>query len=90
MSLELEIFSFCKSLLKLILVDFLKLVRIMLETSNLALKYIQICSFKNIPFSIKVFLVLLMLAFFLQKVRFFSKNNTFNQSNSLRALLEIF
>ena len=62
----------------------------MLETSNLALKYIQICSFKNIPFSIKVFLVLLMLAFFLQKVRFFSKNNTFNQSNSLRALLEIF
>ena len=90
MSLELEIFSFCKSLLKLILVDFLKIVRIMLETSNLALKYIQICSFKNIPFSIKVFLVLLMLAFFLQKVRFFSKNNTFNQSNSLRALLEIF
>ena len=90
MSLELEIFSFCKSLLKLILVEFLKIVRIMLETSNLALKYIQICSFKNIPFSIKVFLVLLMLAFFLQKVRFFSKNNTFNQSNSLRALLEIF
>ena len=45
---------------------------------------------ENIPFSTKTSLILLMSAtFFLQKIRIFSKNNTFTQSNSMDAVLEI-
>ena len=45
----------------------LKLIKIMLETSNLACKYTRICSFINIPFSSKALLILLISAFFLAK-----------------------
>ena len=48
----------------------LKLVRIMLETSNLARKYKYLIS-ENIPFSTKVVLILLMSVFFLQKITVF-------------------
>ena len=60
----------------------LKLVRIMLETSNLTGKYT--------PFSAKALLILLISAFFCKYQRFFSKNSTFTQSNSVTAVLEIF
>ena len=55
----------------------LKLVRIMLETSNLARKYTPICSFADV-------------SIFLQKIAFFVQKSTFTQSNSVRAVLEIF
>ena len=44
----------------------------------------------NIPFSTKALLILLMSAFFLQKISFFGQNDTFTQSTSVRAVLEIF
>ena len=51
-----------------------KLVRIMLETSNLAPKCTNICSFtKKIPFSAKAVLILLMPAFFCKNQRFLVK-----------------
>ena len=61
----------------------LKLVRLMLEITH-------ICSFRNIPFSTKVALILLMSALFCKKSAFFGKNSTFTQSNGVRAMLEIF
>ena len=45
----------------------LKLVRDMLETSNLVHKHTLICSFRNITFGTKALLVLLMSAFFCKK-----------------------
>ena len=43
------------------------------------------------PFSINNPLILVMSAFFLQKISIFlGKNSTFTQSNSVRAVLEIF
>ena len=54
----------------------------MLETSNLTGKYT--------PFSAKALLILLISAFFCKYQRFFSKNSTFTQSNSVTAVLEIF
>ena len=45
---------------------------------------------KNIPFSAKALLILLMLIFFLQKISIFGKNSTFTQSNSVKVVLEIF
>ena len=42
----------------------IKLVRIMLETSNLARKCTHLYSSENIPFSTKTYLILLMSAFF--------------------------
>ena len=69
----------------------LKLVRIMLESSNLAGKYTHTYLVsENIPFSIKALLILLMSAFFCKKISVFSENCTFTQSNSVRAALEIF
>ena len=68
--------------------SFLKLVRIVLETSNLAHKYTCVVS-ENMPFSTKVFLILLMSAF-LQKISVFGINSTLTQSNSARDVLEIF
>ena len=47
----------------------LKLVRIILETSNLARKYTHICSFRKYTFNTKVLLILLN--FFLQKISVF-------------------
>ena len=46
----------------------LKLVGIMLETWNLVCKYTHICSFRKYTFSTKTLLILLMSAFFLQKI----------------------
>ena len=51
----------------------LKLGRIMLETWNLARKYTHMGSFRNIPFSTKTLLNLLMLAFFAKNQRFLAK-----------------
>ena len=68
----------------------LKLVRIMLETSNWHWSTQTYLISKNIPFSTKLLLILLMSAFFLQKSGFFSQNSTFTQCNSVRAVLEIF
>ena len=42
------------------------------------------------PFSAKALLILLMFGFFGKKSTFFGKNNTLIQSNSVRAVLEIF
>ena len=53
-----------------------------------AQKYVVL---ENLPFSTKALLILLMLAFlFLQKSAFFDRNSPFTQSNSVRAVLEIF
>ena len=45
---------------------------------------------ENVPFTTKTPLILLMSAFILQKIAFLVKSNTFTQSNSIRAVLEIF
>ena len=58
---------------------FLNLVRIMLETSNLARKYTDICSLRKYTFQY----------FFFKKSPFFGQNSTFTQSNSVRAGLQI-
>ena len=65
----------------------LKLIKTMLETSNLAHKYIHVAS-ENAPFSNKAFLILL--TYFAKKSLFFGQNTTFTQSNSVRVALEIF
>ena len=62
----------------------LKLVRIKLETSTLAPKYTNICSFR------KYTLLILLSAFFCKKSAFFDQSNTFPQSYSVRAVLHIF
>ena len=46
--------------------------------------------FKNIPFSFKALLILLMPAIFAKKSAFFGKNSASTQSNSVRAMFEIF
>ena len=51
----------------------LKLVRSTLETSNLARKYTHMCSFRKYT---KLFLILLMSAFFAKKSAFFDQNIT--------------
>ena len=79
----------------------LKLARVMLETWNLVRRYTGIwkyvfhfLSFQKIYLllpKLSYFLILLMPAFFFQKkTAFFGKNSTFTQSNSVRAVLEIF
>ena len=55
----------------------------MLQTWNLVRNAHTYVVSKNIPFSVKALLILLMSAFF-------AKNSTFTQSNSVRAVLEIF
>ena len=49
----------------------LKLVRIMLETSNMARKYTHLCSFRKYTFSTKPILSLLMPAFFCKNITVF-------------------
>ena len=66
----------------------LKLVRIILETSNLARKYTHTCSFRKYTCNTKVLLILLN--FFAKNQRFYGQNSTFAQSNGVRAALEIF
>ena len=43
---------------------------------------------ESIPFCGKTPLILLMSRFFSKKVGFYGKNNSFTQSNSVRAVLE--
>ena len=45
---------------------------------------------ENTPISTKAPLILLISALFCKKSAFFGKNNTFTQTNSMRAVLEIF
>ena len=54
----------------------LELVRILLEIPNLTRKYTPICR--------------LMSAFFFKKLAFFVQKSTFTQSDSVRAVLQIF
>ena len=68
----------------------LKLVRITLETWNFALSTDPYVVSENIILSTKDLLILLMSAFFCKKAAFFGQNSTFTQSNSGRAVLEIF
>ena len=70
----------------------LKLVGIMVQTSNLARKYTHTyyAVLENIAFSTKPLLIFLMSAFFAKKSAFFGKNNAFTQINILRAMSEIF
>ena len=59
---------------ELLLPPCLKLVRIMLETLNLARKYTHTYVVpENIPFSTKALLILMMPAFFAKNQRFFPK-----------------
>ena len=64
-----------------------KLVRIVLETWSVVINYTVVS--ENIPCSTKASLILLMSVLFCKK-SFFVKNNTFSQSNSMRAVLEFF
>ena len=71
----------------------LKLVRIMLETWNLAGKYTHICSFRKYTFQYQrplYFADVSIFFFFLQKMVFFGRNSTFTQSDSVRVVLETF
>ena len=62
----------------------------MSENLNLVRKYTLIYSFKNTPFSTNTFLVLLMSGFICKKSAFFGKKSISSQSNSVRAVPEIF
>ena len=45
---------------------------------------------ENIPFSTKVFFILLMSAFLFKKLTFFGENKSHTQSNSVRVVLDRF
>ena len=68
----------------------LKLIRIMLETSNLAGNNTFICSLWKYAFYYQGLLNFADFNIFLQKVSVFGKNSTFTQSSSVRAVLKIF
>ena len=81
----------------------LKVVRIILETTNLARKYTHTHTHththtrthtcvvsENIPFSTEALLILLISAFFYNKSVLLGQNSIFTQSNSVRAALDIF
>ena len=68
----------------------LKLVRIMLETWNLARKYTKIFSFRKCTVSYTDLLNVADVRIFWKKISFFCKNNAFTQSNIARAVMEIF
>ena len=67
----------------------LKLVRIMLETSDLTRKYTPIFSFRKYTFYCLGCLKFADVSIFLQKTRVFVQKSTFTQSNSVRAVLKI-
>ena len=67
-----------------------KPVRIMLETSNLARKYKPICSFRKYTFQCLGPLNFADVSIFCKKLAFFVQKSSFIQSNSVRAVLEIF
>ena len=64
----------------------------MLETSHLARQYTPICSFRKYTenFSAQTPLILLMSTFFCKKLAFYVQKSTFTQSNSVKAVLEVF
>ena len=62
----------------------------MLQRWNVVRKYSHICSFRNIPLSARVFLILPMPTFFCKNSVFSGKNSTFAQTNSVEAVLDIF
>ena len=74
----------------------LKVVRIMLESWNLARNYTAICSFRKYTFQYQGLLNFPDVTIFFQNSAFFGQNSTFGQystftqSNSVRAVLEIF
>ena len=70
----------------------LKLVRIMLETSNLARKYTLICSLRKDTFYYQGSLNFANVSIFCKKLTFLAKivPLTFTQSNIVTAVLEIF
>ena len=67
-----------------------KLVRIMLETSNLARMYTPICSFRKDTFYYLGPLNFADVSIFVQKLAFFLQKSAFTQSNIMRAVLENF
>ena len=66
----------------------LKLGRIMLETLRITANTYVVS--ENMPVSFKALLILLISAFFCKKSVFFGQDSTFTQSNSVRAVTEIF
>ena len=68
----------------------LKLVEIILETSNLARKYTPICSFRKYTFYCLGPLNFADVSIFPPKLAFFLQKSTFTQSNSVRTVLEFF
>ena len=72
----------------------LKLVRITLETSNLVKTNTRICSFstsiQKYTFQYQYLLNFADVSIFLGKISVFGKISTFTQSNSIRAVFEIF
>ena len=57
---------------------------------NIAFRANTYVASENIPFSSKALLILLVSAFFCKKLAFSGQNSTFTQSNSVRAVFEIF
>ena len=55
----------------------------------LKVRFTHIHSFKNIPYSGRTPSTLLKFAFFTKKLTYLSKNSTFFQSSSIRAVLKI-
>ena len=69
----------------------LKLNSIKLETWNLARKYTYICSFKKYTFKYtKTLLILWSQRGVFVKNQYFCQNSTFTQTNSMKAVSEIF
>ena len=68
----------------------LKLVRIMLETWNLVREYTHKFSLRKYIFLVPRPSYFCWCQDFCKKISFFGKNSTFTESNSVRAVLEIF
>ena len=68
----------------------LRHIKIILETGNLVHKYTHIFSFRKYTFYCQDPLDFADVSIFWKNSPFFVKNSTFNQSNSMRAMLEMF
>ena len=62
----------------------------MLETWNLVRKHTQICSFRKYKFRYQALVNFADVNIFVQNSAFFGKNNVFTQSNSVKAVSDIF
>ena len=67
-----------------------KLVRMMLKTSNLVYTYTHMCSFRKYTCQYQRLINFAYVSIFLQKINTLGENSTFTQSNTVRAVLEIF